>query len=301
MKRWLNEPLLHFLVLGALLFGVYSWRHHGGNGVGRVRITANDIAWIKETSARQMGHEPSRDDLRGMVAVFLKEELLGREARALGLDENDLIVRRRLAQKVEFVVEDPSRLTEPTDGDLHRLYEANVGHYQTHASVSFTQAFFNPATRRDASADAKTALATLSRGASATKTLGDPFEIGAKLRDADLQDVAGQFGREFANAVFALKPGAWQGPIASSYGLHLVRVTEAKAARRLEFSEVEPQLRERWREEQQREAYERYLTTLMKKYDVVMDESLKPLIGPLDELVAHARRSSHPSDTGLSD
>jgi hypothetical protein len=300
MKRWLNEPLLHFIVLGALLFGAYAWLNPGGYGAGTVRITVDDIAWLKEATVRQMGREPTPEELRGLAAVFLKEELLGREARALGLDQNDLIVRRRLAQKVEFIVEDPSQLAEPTNDDLRRLYEANGKRYQAHASVSFTQVFFNPATRRDAAADAKAALAALSRGAATPGLLGDPFESGAKLRDADMPDVSGQFGREFADAVFALKPGAWQGPIASSYGLHLVRVTEAKAERRLAFSEVEPQLRERWREEHQREAYEQYLATLMRKYDVVMDEGLAPLIGPLNELAAHARRSQS-NETGILD
>ena len=293
MKRWINEPLVHFLLLGALLFGVYAWLHHGesgswDNGAGPVRITAKEIAFLTETWERQQQREPTREELHALVAGYLKEELLNREARAMGLDQNDLIVRRRLAQKVEFIVDDTSRLTAPTNDDLRHFYEANVQSFQTRAHVSFTHVFFNPETRRDPAADAKAALAALSPGTAATRGIGDPFPLDAEVRDDDTQTVAGHFGDAFANAVFALKPGAWHGPIASSFGLHLVRVTEAKPVRQLEFSEVEPQVRERWREEHQREANEKYYASLLKKYLVVVDESVKPLIGPLDGFAAQA-------------
>ena len=99
-----------------------------------------------------------------------------------------------------------------------------------------------------------------------------------------MQTVGGQFGDPFAVAVFALQPGAWHGPIASSFGVHLVRVSQAKPGRQLAFSEVESQLRERWRDEQLRDANERYYAGLLKKYDVVVDDSVKPLIGPLENL-----------------
>jgi len=287
MKRWLNEPLLHFLVLGALLFGVYGWLHRGesgswNNGAGPVRITSREMAFLAETWERQHQRSPTREELHALAAGYLKEELLGREARAMGLDQDDLVIRRRLAQKVEFVVKDTSRLTAPTDDDLHRYYEASLESFQTRAHVSFAQVFFDPQKRRDAAADAKVALAVLSRSTPATRNIGDPFPLDAQLSDEDRQAVGGQFGDQFADAVFALKPGAWNGPITSSFGLHLVRVTQETPARQLEFSEVEPQVRERWRDEHQREADEQYYEGLLKKYRVVVDEDIKSLIGPLD-------------------
>ena len=236
MKRWLNEPLVHFLVLGALLFGVYGWLHRGepgswDNGADPVRITAREIAFLTESWERLQQREPTREELHALVAGYLKEELLGREARAMGLDQNDPIIRRRLAQKVEFLVNDTARLTEPTANDLRRYYEANMESFQTPARVSFTQVFFDPETRPNATAEAKAALAALSRGAAATRDIGDPSPIDAAVREDDMQAVAGLFGAPFANAVFALHPGTWHGPIASSFGLHLVRVTAATPAR----------------------------------------------------------------------
>jgi len=286
MKRLLKEPLLHFLVLGALLFAVYSWLNRSlpdnKSAAGTVRITSNEIAWLKETWSRQWQREPTRDELRGLVTDFLKEELLAREARALGLDQNDTIVRRRLAQKLEFLVQDTSRLAEPTEEDLRRFYEANPERFQTDARISFTHVFFSREKRANAATEAKAALSDLSRGANPAD-FGDRLLVDSEVVDADMQSVAGQFGREFADAVFTLKPGAWNGPIESGYGLHLVRVSEVKPANRREFSQVKTQVLERWREQRQREDNEKYFASLLKKYDVVVDENLKPLIGPLDE------------------
>ena len=296
MRRWLKEPLVHFLTIGALLFGVYAWLHHGDsgswdNGAGPVRITATEVSYLTQTWERLQQREPTREELHALVAGYLKEELLGREARAMGLEQNDPIIRRRLAQKVEFIVKDTSRLTEPTTDDLHRFYQANMGRFESPARVSFTHVFFNPETRRDAAADAKAALAALSRGAAAIGDIGDPFPIDAEVRDDIMQTVTERFGDQFAKAVFVLEPGAWHGPIASSFGLHLVRVTQAKPVRQLSFSEVEPQVRERWRDEHQREANEQYYESLLKKYGVVVDESVKPLIGPLSGFAALANKT----------
>jgi len=289
MKRLLKEPLLHFLVLGALIFAVYSWLNRGlpdnKSAAGTVRITSNEIAWLKEMWSRQWQREPTRDELRGLVTDFLKEELLAREARALGLDQNDTIVRRRLAQKLEFLVQDTSSLAEPTEEDLRRFYDANPERFQTEARISFKQVFFSREKRAAAATEAKAALSDLAGGANPAD-FGDRLLVDSEIVDADMQSVGGQFGREFADAVFTLKPGAWNGPIESGYGLHLVRVSEVKPANRREFSEVKTQVLARWREQRQREDNEKYFASLLKKYDVVVDDSVKPLIGSLDEPIA---------------
>ena len=284
MKRLLKEPLLHFLLLGALLFGAYAWlnRGAGDSRTGRqVRVSEGDVRWLVETWTRQWQRPPTRDELRGLVTDFLKEELLAREARAMGLDENDTVVRRRLAQKVEFLVQDTSRLAEPTDDDLRKCYAAHQERFQTDARISFTHVFFSREKRKDAAADAKAALTELGRNGANAAELGDALLMDAELHDADPLAVTGQFGREFADSVFALKPGAWSGPIVSGYGLHLVRVSELKPGRQREFAEVKSQVLERWREQRQREDNEKYFAGLLKKYDVVLDESVKPLVGQL--------------------
>jgi hypothetical protein len=282
--RLLKEPLLHFLVLGALLFGAWSRMNHNRQfsaAAQQVRIGPGDVAWLKETWARQWQREPTRDELRGLVMDYLREELLAREARAMGLEENDTIVRRRLAQKLEFLLQDTARLAEPIEDDLHKFYLANPERFQTAPRISFTQVFFSRQQRTDAASDAKDALTRLSTPGADASELGDRSLLDFEFRDSDSQTVTAQFGNEFANAVFAQAAGAWHGPLESPYGLHLVRVLEVKPGHQLDFSEVKSQILERWRDERQREQNEKYVAGLLRKYDVVLDDSVKPIVGPL--------------------
>jgi len=288
MKRLLKEPLLHFVIAGALMFGAYGWLDRNtpgkiGPGAGTVRISTSEVAWLKETWVREWQREPTSDELRGLVTGFLKEELLAREARAMGLDENDVIIRRWLAQKLEFLVQDTSRLAVPTEDELQRFYAAHPERFQSEARVSFQHVYFSRERRKDAAADAKAALRELSRAQPrlSASQVGDPLLIDSEIQDADEQTVAGQFGGDFARAVFKLAPGAWHGPIESGYGLHVVRVSELKSGQQREFAEVHAKVLELWREQRQRENNEKYFAGLLKKYEVVMDESVKPLVGPL--------------------
>jgi len=286
MKGWLKDPLLHFLAAGALLFGAYAWLNpsapNSDPGARQVRIGAGEVKWLAETWVRQWGRAPTQEELGGLVTSLLKEELLSREAREMRLDENDTIVRRRLAQKLEFLVQDTARLAEPTEDALRRLYADHPDRFFTEARVSFTQIYFSRERRRDAATDAAAALARLSVAAAPDPAaLGDRLLLDGEHADVDRQTVAGAFGPEFARAVFALAPGAWHGPIASGYGLHLVRVASLEPARRRDFAEARPQVLELWREQRQREGEDRLFAGLLEKYDVVIDDSVKPLVGPL--------------------
>lgn len=288
LKKIAGEPLLHFLLLGALLFGAYSSITRGVRDEKqprRVRIGQGDVNWLRETWLRQWQREPTREELSRALTEFLREELLAREARGLGLEQNDTFIRRCLAQKMEFLVQDTSRLAEPTEDDLRGFYSGNLARFTQPARVSFTQIFFSREHRNDVVADAKAALVELqehSTPGTAFSQFGDSLLFSAEIRDADEQAVADQFGHVFAQAVLSLQAGAWHGPIESPYGLHLVRIWQLKPARLRAFAEVRAQVLERWREQRQREDNEKYYARLVKKYDVVLDESVKPLIGKLD-------------------
>jgi hypothetical protein len=274
VKRLLREPLVHFAAIGALLFAAYAWLNRDVAEAPRVvRITAQEVNWLVETWSRQWQRPPSQQELRGLVTDYLKESLLAREATEMGLDENDTIVRRRLAQKVEFLVQDTARLAEPSDAELKRIYNANRERYQTPARTSFTQIFFKT------EAAARQGLAELAL--SSPVDLGDRSLLERDFTDVDELAVASQFGREFAHGVMALEPGSWHGPLASAYGFHLVRVSEREVAQTRPFGEVRAQVLEEWHRTQQAKANEQFLAALMKKYDVVVDESVKPLIGSL--------------------
>jgi hypothetical protein len=287
--RFLREPLLHFLLAGAVLFAAFAWLNRGadttaGTASRTVRITAAEVEWLSHTWARQWQRPPSAEELRSLVAGYLKEELLAREARAFRLDENDTVVRRRLAQKMEFMVQDTAQAVDPGEEELRRLYEAEHERFRSPARVTFTHVYFNPSRRgAQVEADARAALKQLSNAGAAANAseVGDRFLAQYDFVDADEPEVAAMLGPEFARRVFALPPGAWQGPVASSYGIHLVRVARMDAAQPREFATVRGQVLQLWREQREREEREAYFAALLKKYDVVVDESVKLIVGPL--------------------
>jgi parvulin-like peptidyl-prolyl isomerase len=301
----LKEPLLHFLVIGALLFGAYAWLNRDGNDAGmqQVRLAESDVQWLKETFALERQRAPTEEELRGLVRGFVKEELLARQAQELGLDRDDVVVRRRLAQKMTFLLQDNSRRAEPSDDDLHRLYEAQRSQAQTEPQtlftrprISFTQIFFSRDQRADAAADARAALQELSRSDTTAPLaeIGDRVSIKTEFRNADERAVANQLGAKFAARVFDLEPGPWQGPIESSQGFHLVRVTLLVPAQLRPFEDIREQLAEMWHEQSQRENEERYFVEQLKRYRLVPDESVRALIGPLLEEQATAPKGVAP-------
>jgi PPIC-type PPIASE domain len=311
--QFLKEPLLHFLIIGAALFGVYAWHNRNGNdaGVQQVRLADSDVRWLEETFVQERQREPSEAELRGLVRDFIKETLFARQARELGLDKDDIVVRRRLAQKMSFLLQDNAAAAAPSDDDLHRVYEAQRSQPQagpaddvartlfTRPRISFSQIFFSRDLRPDAAADAGAALRELAQpDASAPKAeWGDRGAIKSEFRNADERAVANQFGAKFAARIFELAPGSWQGPIESSQGVHLVRITAQVPAQLRPFDEVREELVELWRAQSQRENEERAFVGLLKKYQVVPDESVKALVAPLVAEQAAAPDGTAPKGT----
>jgi hypothetical protein len=267
-----------------VLFGGYELINRGEMNppaTDPVHIGEGDIRWLKDTFANQWQRPPNEDELRGLVASFLEEELFAREAKALGLDQNDTIVRRRLAQKLEFLIGDTSRIVEPADAELRRFYDANAERFGVEARVSFTQLFFNPEKRQHAESDARAALVSISgMGADGAAAMGDSILLENEFHEVDEQTVAKMFGADFARAIFLLKPGSWAGPVKSGYGVHLVRVTNLSPATVLSFEEVRPKVLEEWRHQQQTQAKAVYLSKLREKYGVVIDGGISRSLAP---------------------
>jgi parvulin-like peptidyl-prolyl isomerase len=277
MKRWLTEPLLHFLLLGGLLFGGYVWLDRGDSDTPRVvRISAAEVEWLKQTWSRQWQRLPDETELRGLVTDYLKETLLAREAQQLGLDDNDTVVRRRLAQKMKFLVENTARLAEPEETVLRQYYDDHHARYQKAASISFSQLYFKT------EPSAHVALQVLAQNPS--DELGEPTLLPPELEQADGQTVTNYFGQQFAAQVFSLETNQWQGPVMSAYGFHLIKINARQAAQLRAFDEVRSKVLEDWYRTEQDRANEQFFAALLKKYDVVIEESVKPLIGPLAEV-----------------
>jgi hypothetical protein len=280
--RLLKEPLLHFVAIGGLLFAAHGALDPSGDGAAAappaIHLTAADAEWLKQMWTRQWRRPPTDEELRGLVADHLKEEVLSREARALELDIGDTVVRRRLAQKMTFLLDDTIRTAEPPEAELRALYETRPDLVHTPARVSFSQVFFH---REQGDDLARISLAALSNAAALPVAHGDRLLLGDTFADQDEQALANLFGAAFAQAVMALPVGSWSGPIASAYGAHLVKVTEAPPSRALPFAEVRERLAEEWRRNRQERANAQLYEGLLRKYRLVADPAVRPLLGPL--------------------
>jgi len=271
--RWMREPLVHFLLLGAALFGL-----HAVLGQGRdtelqreVVITSQDVAWLRENWERQRNRPPTDGELRGLVDEFLREEILYREAMALGLDQDDTIVRRRMTQKMDFLFTDLSELLEPSEAELLAFFQANEDRYAEPSQVSFAQVYFNPDLRGEqAELDARALLAELraSESQDVLSQRGDRFMMPQDYTAQTERDVRAYFGDDFARKVFALAPGKWEGPVASGYGLHLVLVRHRQATRPVEFAEVRELVLRDFGMERRAQGKERYYKQIRSKYEV---------------------------------
>jgi PPIC-type PPIASE domain len=292
-----SEPLLHFAVVGALLFATYAWLNRDESSTSHayrtIRITERELTWLTDTSARTWQRAPSESEFEGLIAEYLREELLAREARELELDRDDTVVRRRLAQKMNFILEGTARLAAPTDAELRARFDTDRARFRTPAKSSFRQVCFSTGKRGDrAATDARLALEQLARSDRTVDAaeLGDASLLPQVLTDAEEQAIANQFGAEFAHAVGAIAPGAWQGPIESEFGQHLVLVTVRDEGRPRAFEEVRAELLDEWRREQDVAAKNAYFAGLLRKYDVQATASAQHLLGPAMALLQGAEQ-----------
>ena len=267
VRNWLiNEPLVHFLVLGALIFagyGVFASKEAAGDR--RIEVTTQDLARLRDISIKQWGHEPDARTMNDLVQSFVREEVLYREALASGLDRDDSIVRRRLAQKMDFLANEEVR--PATEAELRAYFDSHKQQYQQAALLDFEQVYFSTDRRgNSAQVEARRALANLRGGHSVQ---GDNFMLPGSAVQQDRQQLARDYGSDFANALFALPEGAWAGPIVSAHGLHLVRVKHL-AERVARFEEVRDRVAADFTqfavEKARKEAYER----LAARYTIVI-------------------------------
>jgi hypothetical protein len=275
MKRWLKEPLLHFVLLGALIFAVNAWREpqRPAEDAARIEVTAAVVERLSAGYARQFGRAPDEEELRGLVTAHIREEVLCREALALRLDRDDTIVRQRLAQKMEFLTDDIVSAVEPDEAALGKFFAENAARYARAARVSFRHVYLSKEKRgANADAAAQEALAALGQGVS-DETMGDAFLHGYEFAEREPEDITALFGREFAAQVATLPEGTWSGPVASSYGLHLVRVEARAAAEPVTLDSVRAAVVRDFHDERRRTANREVFERLRERYEVAVDEA----------------------------
>jgi hypothetical protein len=283
IARWLREPLLQFLVVGVLLFG--AWEVVSPDSVNRgpsnrIVLTDDDLKQLATTWIMAGRAPPSPEQMQRLVDDKVREEVLYREALALGLDKDDTIVKRQLARKMEFLAEDVSKLGEPKPGELKAWFEKNRKRFALPARISFRHVYFSP-DRRGAMVrtDAEQALRQLAgkpMDSPGVATAGDRFMFQQFYGDRPFDEIARQFGPRFARALVELAPGAWAGPIESGYGWHVVFAESLTPERIPDFEEIEADVKTAWVEDRRNEVRARMYEAMRARYEVVLPASREP-------------------------
>jgi hypothetical protein len=283
MKRLLKEPLLHFLLLGAAIFAAYNRLPNRSNAEpGKIVITQGQIEHLATGFAKTWQRRPTAEEVAGLVRDHVREEIYYREAKALGLDKDDTVIRRRLRQKMEFVSDDIAAQAEPTDDELHAYLQAHPDSFRVEPRFTFRQVYLNPDKRGENLArDAAQLLVQLNQagGKADTSALGDSFLLDHEFGAVPVSEVAKQFGEKFAAKLRGLTLGQWHGPVDSGYGVHLVLVSERTEGRLPVLVEVREAVCREWGNARRLEANEKFFQELQKRYTVTI-EGLDPAAEP---------------------
>lgn len=275
MKKLLREPLVHFLAIGTALFLLFHFRSSGTADAGRIVVTAGRIDALAATFERSWQRPPTHAELEYLVEEWIREEILSKEAIARGLDQDDAILRRRLRQKLEFVTEELSDASTPSDADLAAFLQSHADSFRNEPKIALRQVFVDRALHGEGTAAAAAALLAKLRVAGADAEpgeLGDPLRLLADEPGArPLSAIARDFGPDFAAAVEKLQPGEWNGPIESGFGLHLVRVTAREEGRPAELSEVRDAVLREWSSARRKELADAFYRGLRARWDVVVE------------------------------
>ena len=279
LKKWLREPLLHFLLIGAALFIFYNLQtDDSADDSNSIVISESDIDRLITLWEKKWQRLPTETELEGLVEAQIREEVLYREALAMGLDQNDTIVRRRLAQKVEFISADLASQADPSDADLQTYLDTHAEKFAVPARISFQQIYLNADQRGDqVNKDAQRLLGQLTRSAASVDIMaaGDSFMFGQQHEQLTEHGVSRLFGQQFAEKIFELPVGAWHGPVVSGYGLHLVYVDAKSEAKASTLDEVRNKVRDEWLAQQRRKLDQVFYSELRKRYDIVVQPVAK--------------------------
>jgi len=274
-----REPLIHFFLLGLVVFGLYGLfeeQDQTARDSSVVEIASADIEWFRMMWKKRMDREPTVEELRGLVNQMIREQILGREAVSLGLDEGDTVIRRRLAQKMDFLFEGLARVNEPADEVLQAYFQENRGAYEIPGQMTFSQVYFNLDERGDpgATAAARQLVRELNSREVAPNdlsTFGDTFLLPSSFPNKTLSEIRRDFGPQFADAVWEQEAGIWSGPVISAYGRHVVLVHERSQGTVPEFGELQERLKADWMEARQEELAAEAYDKLRERYQVLVE------------------------------
>jgi hypothetical protein len=267
--------LLQFLVLGAVLFGLFGMfaKKNEAEAPAKIVISAVRVATLADGFARTWRRPPTEQELQGLVDDYIRDEVFYREGRAAGLDRDDVVIRRRVRQKMEFLAEDMAAV-EPSEELLAAYLASNPERFRTEDRLTFRHVFLSAMRRGSAlDGDAKQVAATLASTSTPvdSSTIGDPFLLGEEFREMSQSDVARTFGDGLARQLSAVEVGRWRGPIPSSFGVHFVFVDERAKGRLPPLDTIREAVQREWLNARRIEAEQELYRTLRDRYQIVVE------------------------------
>ena len=275
--KLLREPLLHFMVIGAaiyLSYGVFADPAPEANDKTIV-VRAGEVEWMQTSWQKTWKRPPTDKEMDGLIQQYIRETVLYREALTMGLNQHDGVIRRRLAQKMEFLAKDLVALTPPSEEELQAYFTLHQDRYQEPARYTFTQVFFDPDKRGDATlADAEKIKATLIAQGDAIENagaLGDGFMLQNYYPETDPSEIQKYFGSGFTVSLLELSPGEWHGPVLSGYGVHLVYVSHISEPPAPVFAEMHERVTQDWKTDKGEDLNEKFYASLRDRYTIVIE------------------------------
>lgn len=279
MKTLIREPLLHFLLIGGILFIVFGlFNNRSGGGTDRIVITPGQVDFLMANFKRTWQRPPTEQELQGLIDSHVREEIFYREALALGLDKDDTVIRRRLKQKLEIMSDDLAGVITPNDEQLQQFLETHPRSFLIEPKLAFRHVFLNVDQYGNEAGDrTEKLLARLSGEGNKVNpdTLGDSLMLPKSFGLTPVSEIARYFGKSFVDELIKIRPEKWTGPINSGYGLHLVLVTETVAGRLPELDEIRDVVERDWSVAHKKEVQDGIYKRLREKYAVVFEQPIK--------------------------
>lgn len=271
MRRLLREPLVHFLGLGVLLFLLYGWVRDGIlDAPDEIVVSRWQLESLQMQFQRVRQRPPTPEELQGLLDSWVREEVFYREGLAAGLDRDDPVVRRRVGQKIEFML-DVAPQVAPTNAELQAWLDAHSDRYAIEPRYSMRQIYFDPA--RHGNKIDETIAAALSALRAGKPVAGDLTMLPAELEAATESDIERQFGAEFAASLEGLPVGGWNGPLKSEFGLHLVELSASDPGRPATLEEARNAVERDLQVARTEEAKNAYYEKLRSKYTVRVEDA----------------------------
>jgi len=293
MNKFLKEPLLHFLLLGGAVFALFQLV--GGDvssnleKTDEIVVTAGRINSLSQNFRKVWQRPPTAQEMEGLLQEHIREEVLYREALAMGLDRDDTIVRRRLRQKMEFLSEDLAGLDAPTEKKLQAFLTDHLERFRRESRFSFRQVYLNANKRgHSVEADAPALLAKLREQDGDAAAMGDPLMIAYRFENETEGEISRALGSQFLQALLDTPIGRWQGPLTSGYGLHLVYISKRINGKIPDLAEVREAVQREWTAAKRKQSNEAFYEALRKRYTITV-ASPKGMTAPRVAMVEVAK------------